>query len=378
MNRKSPSKDIERNRSDKSSRDKERERDRDRERRRGSDSSRRERSRRSRSRERRRSRSRDRKRSDSREGERDKERQKLDARKKRDIERQREREREALLDPKEREAIELDRDQRTVFVLNIPLKVDEEDLLEFFTKAGKVRDIRLITDRVTGRSKGFGYIEFFDKASVPAGLALNGRQLKGQPIQVNPTQAEKNKTMQPTTTVTTFLPTRLYVGSLHFNVTEEDIKETFKRFGEIDYINLHVDNDTGRAKGYAFVQFRRPEDTKRALSQSSGLEILGRPVKVGLVNDTGGNTPTGQIGKHGDLDDDEGGGVKMNAQSRVALMAKLQRGSSTLTNGSSSSSSGNVSPPQSKPQTTSPPHTNSYSTTNSPCILLTNMFDPLQ
>jgi RNA-binding protein 39 len=92
---------------------------------------------------------------------------KEERRRRRDAERKKEREREALLDPSglfscdfivtryaERAAIEFDRDQRTVFTFNIPLRADEDDLTEFFAKAGKVRDIRLIMDRNSKRTKG--------------------------------------------------------------------------------------------------------------------------------------------------------------------------------------------------------------------------------
>lgn len=47
---------------------------------------------------------------------------------------------------------------------------------------------------------------------------------------------------------------RLYVGSLHFNLTEQDIKQVFEPFGELDFVDLHRDPGTGRSKGYAFVQ----------------------------------------------------------------------------------------------------------------------------
>ena len=47
---------------------------------------------------------------------------------------------------------------------------------------------------------------------------------------------------------------RLYVGSLHFNLTESDIKQVFEPFGELDFVDLHRDPVTGRSKGYAFVQ----------------------------------------------------------------------------------------------------------------------------
>jgi len=49
--------------------------------------------------------------------------------------------------------------------------------------------------------------------------------------------------------------TRLYVGSLHFNLTEADIKQVFEPFGELEFVDLHKDSVTGRSKGYAFVQY---------------------------------------------------------------------------------------------------------------------------
>lgn len=48
---------------------------------------------------------------------------------------------------------------------------------------------------------------------------------------------------------------RLYVGSLHFNLTESDIKQVFEPFGDLEFVDLHRDPMTGRSKGYAFVQY---------------------------------------------------------------------------------------------------------------------------
>jgi RNA-binding protein 39 len=89
-----------------------------------------------------------------RDKERDKEREKENERRRREEERERERSRERKLDPKEREAIERERDERTIFAMNLPLKADEDDVKKFFSVAGKVRDVRLITDRNSRKSKG--------------------------------------------------------------------------------------------------------------------------------------------------------------------------------------------------------------------------------
>ena len=53
----------------------------------------------------------------------------------------------------------------------------------------------------------------------------------------------------------TNLRARLYVGSLHFNLTESDIRQVFEPFGELEFVDLHRDPVTGRSKGYAFVQW---------------------------------------------------------------------------------------------------------------------------
>lgn len=118
-------------------------------------------------------------------------------------------------------------------------------------------------------------------------------------------------------------PTRLYVGSLHYNTTEQELERIFSRYtsyfvlylifryGSLDFVNMHTDNDTGRSKGYAFVQyarsfaivskcsrFKRADDAKRALSKAKGMELHGRPLKVGLVNESS------QQGFLGELDDE--------------------------------------------------------------------------
>ncbi len=68
---------------------------------------------------------------------------------------------------KERELRELDRDIRTVFAYNLPLKADEKDLFNFFAKAGSIEDVKIIMDRNTRKSKGFAYIEFTRKVCFP-------------------------------------------------------------------------------------------------------------------------------------------------------------------------------------------------------------------
>ncbi|KAB1219999.1 RNA-binding protein rsd1 [Morella rubra] len=238
-----------------------------------------------------------------------------------------------------------ERDQRTVFAYQICLKANERDVYEFFSRAGKVRDVRLIMDRNSRRSKGVGYIEFYDAMSVPMAIALSGQPLLGQPVMVKPSEAEKNL-VQSTAAVAAGSggligpysggARRLYVGNLHFNMTEADLRQVFEAFGQVELVQLPLD-ETGHCKGFGFVQFIRLEDARNALSLNQQLEIAGRLIKVSAVTDQTGLQDIGA--NTGDFDDDEGGGLSLNARSRALLMQKLDR------SGTASSMAGSVGPP---------------------------------
>uniref|UniRef100_A0A6M2EDV5 RRM domain-containing protein n=1 Tax=Populus davidiana TaxID=266767 RepID=A0A6M2EDV5_9ROSI len=255
----------------------------------------------------------------------------------------REREREREIDTREsrrykekKEVVEPEadpeRDQRTVFVYQMPLKATERDVYEFFSKAGKVRDVRLIMDRNSRRSKGVGYVEFYDAMYVPMAITLSGQLLLGQPVMVKPSEAEKNL-IQPSASgggtggVTGpfgAVDRKLYVGNLHFNMTEMQLRQLFEPFGIVELVQLPLDLETGQCKGFGFVQFTQLENAKAAQSALNGkLEIAGRTIKVSSVTEHGGQQDSGV--KSADFDDDDGGGLALNAQSRALLMQKLDR-----------------------------------------------------
>ena len=77
---------------------------------------------------------------------------------------------------RERELKELDRDIRTVFAYNLPLRADERDLFKFFSAAGLVEDVRIITDRNTRKSKGFAYIEYANRVRAAPHCQRHRRQ----------------------------------------------------------------------------------------------------------------------------------------------------------------------------------------------------------
>ncbi|XP_004070573.1 RNA-binding protein 39 isoform X1 [Oryzias latipes] len=218
-----------------------------------------------------------------------------------------------------------ERDARTVFCMQLAARIRARDLEDFFSAVGKVRDVRIISDRNSRRSKGIAYIEFVETSSVPLAIGLTGQRLLGVPIIVQASQAEKNRAAAAANNLQkgSAGPMRLYVGSLHFNITEEMLRGIFEPFGKIEGIQLMMDSETGRSKGYGFISFADAECAKKALEQLNGFELAGRPMKVGHVTERSDSSTASSF-----LDNDEleRTGIDLGTTGRLQLMARLAEG----------------------------------------------------
>ncbi|KAI5478962.1 RNA splicing factor Pad-1 [Pseudohyphozyma bogoriensis] len=218
------------------------------------------------------------------------------------------------------ELTEEQREMRSVFVSQLSARVLDRELARFFeANAGKVRDARVIVDRISRRSKGVGYVEFVELESVQKALALSNTKLLGIPIIVQYTEAEKNRQARDGLPQTQ--ATGLYVGSLNFALTESDVRQVFQPFGDVDVVDLQKDPVTGKSKGYAFVQFKDPKDAMQALEKMNNFPLAGREIKVGLVSER----PAASFQRHEPINLDEGAGGNLNNISRIELMQKLAR-----------------------------------------------------
>jgi RNA-binding protein 39 len=151
-----------------------------------------------------------------------------------------------------------ERDRRTVFVQQLAARLRTKELVQFFEKVGPVKEAQIVKDRVSGRSKGVGYVEFKQEESVPLAIQLTGQKLLGIPIIAQLTEAEKNRQArnpEATTGNHNSIPFhRLYVGNIHFSITETDLQNVFEPFGELEFVQLQKE-EQGRSRGYGFVQY---------------------------------------------------------------------------------------------------------------------------
>jgi RNA recognition motif-containing protein len=72
---------------------------------------------------------------------------------------------------------------------------------------------------------------------------------------------------------------RIYVGNLSYQTTENDLTALFEQAGQVDSANIITDRDTGRSKGFGFVEMGN-EDAEKAIAQFNGTEINGRALTV--------------------------------------------------------------------------------------------------
>jgi cold-inducible RNA-binding protein len=71
----------------------------------------------------------------------------------------------------------------------------------------------------------------------------------------------------------------MFVGNLSFQTTEADIREAFAQFGNVESVAIITDRDTGRSKGFGFVEMAE-EDANKAIAKMNGTELKGRALTV--------------------------------------------------------------------------------------------------
>lgn len=174
---------------------------------------------------------------------------------------------------------------KTVFVGRLSWNVDNDWLSQEFAECGEVVSARVQMDRNTGRSRGFGYVTFATTAAVEAALQLSGKEIDGRAINVDKSE-DKDRSAVRQSRADKFgdkpsdpAPT-LFVGNLSFSSTEDGLWEVFGAYGDVKSVRLPTDRETGRPKGFGYVEFTDIEAAKKAYEGLAGTEIEGRAIRL--------------------------------------------------------------------------------------------------
>ena len=97
---------------------------------------------------------------------------------------------------------------------------------------------------------------------------------------------------------------RIYVGNFGFDTREQELREAFEAYGQVQEVSMIQDRDTGRSKGFGFVEMPTNEEAQAAISALNGKEFGGRPATVNEAKPrqertSGGGGSSGGYGNRG-------------------------------------------------------------------------------
>src|SRR5436305_10364920 len=205
-----------------------------------------------------------------------------------------------------------------------------ESLRDYFSQFGEVQECTVMRDGATGRSRGFGFLTFRDAKTVNTVMVkeqyLDGKIVRTSLFKFSPaaqavlgilSQRPRRRTgslrRDPKIDPKRAIPrdeqertSKIFVGGVSQEATEQDFKEYFQQFGRVVDATLMMDKDTGRPRGFGFVTF----DSEAAVEACIDipLEILGKPIEVKRAQPRG-NMREEEEGKSGRNRFRKGGGV---------------------------------------------------------------------
>ena len=72
----------------------------------------------------------------------------------------------------------------------------------------------------------------------------------------------------------------IFVGNLSFNTNEDELKQLFESYGQVDRVSILTDRDTGRSRGFGFVEMASDEEGEKAITALNGSQVGGRTINV--------------------------------------------------------------------------------------------------
>ena len=99
----------------------------------------------------------------------------------------------------------------------------------------------------------------------------------------------------------------IFVGNLSFNTNEDELRQAFEAYGQVDRVSIMTDRDTGRSRGFGFVEMASAEDGEKAIAALNGTQLGGRTINVNearpkVERAAGGGRDRGDRGGRGQRD----------------------------------------------------------------------------
>lgn len=192
-----------------------------------------------------------------------------------------------------------------IYVGNINYELSQHDIKRSFLVFGSIRNIMMNRDPVTRKHKGYCFIDYETAESAANaitgmnGFLMGGRSLKlGRPKPIPGMMISSTNTSASTITTpygaassysssnvsqTNDESNKIYVGNVHWDVTEQELISVFSAFGTVVSCQLTPNPETNKHKGFGFIEYTTAQQAEDAIHHLDGFLLVDRKLKVGRV-----------------------------------------------------------------------------------------------
>ncbi|XP_064465553.1 poly(U)-binding-splicing factor PUF60-like isoform X1 [Ornithodoros turicata] len=170
-----------------------------------------------------------------------------------------------------------------VYVGSISFELKEDTIKQAFRPFGPIKSINMSWDPVTQKHKGFAFVEYeLPEAAQLAleqmnGVLIGGRNIKvGRPSNMPQAAPILDQIMEEAKTYN-----RIYIASVHHDLTENDIQSVFEAFGKIKTCKLAPSSTPGKHKEYGFIEYETNQGANEAISSMNLFDLGGQYLRVG-------------------------------------------------------------------------------------------------
>ena len=185
-----------------------------------------------------------------------------------------------------------------LFVGGLAWSIDDDKLWETFKEFGEIPFCRVVTDRETQQSRGFGFVSFAkEEDAKKAEAEMNGKTIEGRWLKVNFAAPKGEAPATPSgeggkgkgkggkgggkgARTDEF---KLFVGGLSWGTDDDALWKAFEVHGEIAFGRVMTDRETGDSRGFGFVSYKTKEDAEKAVAAMDQAEVDGRTINVNFA-----------------------------------------------------------------------------------------------
>ena len=160
-----------------------------------------------------------------------------------------------------------------IFIKNLDKTIDNKALYDTFSAFGNILSCKVVTDE-NGTSKGYSFAHFETQESADMAIQkVNGMLLNDKKVFVGKLISRKDRLQEQRFTV--------YVKNFGEDFTDEQLMETFSKYGQIISAKVMIDHSTGRSRGFGFVNFSDHQMAMKAADKMNGANVNGRILYCG-------------------------------------------------------------------------------------------------